>query len=114
MRVELRDGQWAELREHITHAQDKEIRRAQMRSRRDPETAVGDGDTAALRVFVQSWNVLDVNGDPIPITDPDAIDRMPADLADIVAVEVDALYHPVTVPNAPTPPSSADGSSDNR
>ena len=106
-RIELRDGQWADLRERITHAQDKAIRRAQWRARVNPETEAGVGDTAALLAFITGWNVNDPDGRPIPLTDPDAIDRMPSDIADAIAVEVNALYHPeATVPNAPTTDSS--------
>lgn len=106
MRVELRDGQWAELRERITHAQDKEIRRAQALSRREPDTHAGDGDTAAFRVFIRNWSVNDPDGNPIPLTDADAVDRMPSDIADVLAEWVNHLHYGATVPNAPTPPSS--------
>lgn len=106
-RIELRDGQWADLRERISHAQDKDIRRAQWRARANPETDAGAGDTAALRVFISAWSVKDPDDKPIALEDADAIDRMPSDVADAIALEVNALYHPAaTVPNAPTPPSS--------
>lgn len=105
MRLDYPDGQWVELRERITHGQDKEIRRARVRARDDPSTA-GDGDTVALRVFIRDWRVLDVNGEPIALTDPDAIERMPMDVADSVLGAIIPLYTAVTVPNPPTPSSS--------
>jgi hypothetical protein len=108
-RIELRDGQWADLRERITHGQDKEIRRAQWRTRNDLEGHAGDGDTAAFKVFIRAWNVNDPDGNPIPLTDADAMERMPSDIADVLAVEINGIWHPeATVPNAPTPPSSDD------
>lgn len=107
MRLDLRDGQWAEIREHISHGQDKEIKRAQWRARSDPTAAISEGDTTALRVFIKSWSVNDPDGNPIPLTDGNAIERMPSDIADEIAVKVNAIYHPeATVPNAPTPPPS--------
>ena len=108
MRIELRDGQWADLREHISHGQDKDIKRAQMRSRLDPGGSAFEGDTVALRTFIRAWSVNDTDGAPIPLTDADAIERMPSDIADDIAAKVNGLYHPeATVPNAPTPDSSA-------
>jgi hypothetical protein len=107
-RIELRDGQWAELREHITHAEDKAIRRAQWLSRSDPDNNAGAGDTVALKAFIKAWSVNDPDGNAITLGDADAIDRMPSDIADAIALQVNELYHPAaTVPNAPTPPSSA-------
>ena len=114
MRVELRDGQWAELRERITHGQDKEIRRARVHTRLNLEEAAADDITVALRIFIRDWHVLDPEGNPIVLTDADAIERMPADLADELIGIVTPLYAgPATVPNPSTPDSSADSPSDN-
>ena len=107
-RIELRDGQWADLRERITHGQDKAIRRAQLRARLDPGGDAGEGDTVALRAFIRAWSINDPEGKPIALEDADAIDRMPSDIADVIATEVNALYHPeATVPNPLTPSSSS-------
>ncbi len=105
MRETLSDGQWVDVRERITHAQDKAIRRAKRRVIDDP-TAVGDADSTVLRIFIRDWHVLDVDGNPIPLTDPDAIDRLPMDVADALIPKMVALYNGTTVPNSPTPPSS--------
>ena len=107
-RLELRDGQWVDLREHISHGEDKAIKRAQWKSRADPEQFGSEGDTVALRAFIRAWSVNDDNGKPIVLEDSDAIDRMPSDIADDIAVVVNGLYHPeATVPNPPTPSSSS-------
>lgn len=52
------EGQWAELRERISHGQHKEIKRAIWRARQDPELR-GDVDTIFVRVFVRDWQVKD-------------------------------------------------------
>ena len=111
MRIDLRDGQWAELRDRISHAEDKQIMRSRRKVRDDPET-VGETETIALRIFVRAWSVNDTDGNAIPLDAPDAIDRMPSDLADeLIGLILPILYPAATVPNAPTPPSSADSSS---
>jgi hypothetical protein len=108
-RIELRDGQWADLREHITHKVDKEIKVSRIRARANDE-ALFDWQTVIVRAFVRDWNVRDPDGHEIPIGDPDAIDRAPDDIVEeLVGPSVEA-WTGATVPNAPTPPSS-DGSS---
>lgn len=110
MRVELRDGQWAELRERITHAQDKTLNRAWRAGKADP-MVVDEIDTVLVRVFVSSWHVLDPAGAAIPLDDPDAVDRAPSDIVDKLAVEAAQIWTAATVPNPPTPPSSGSSSS---
>ena len=97
MRVELRDGQWAELREHITHGDAKTIRRA-----RDDE---GELESAIVRVFVKAWNVVDLDGLALALDAPDAIDRAPSDVVDTLMLAAAELWTAATVPNSPTPPS---------
>ena len=106
MRIDLPDGQWAELRERITHAEDKQIKRARRKARDNPEET-WDDLTVALRVFVTAWNVRDLDGQPIDLSAADAMDRCPMDIADILAEPIITLYSGATVPNEPTPPSSA-------
>lgn len=110
MRLELRDGQWAELREHITHGQDKEIQRSYVAARHDPP-AVVEVQTTFVRLFVKGWNVLDPDGASIPLDAADAFERMPADLADQIFSKAQDLYKAATVPNPRTPPSSGDSPS---
>lgn len=99
MRVELRDGQWADLRERITHGDDKAIKR---KYRDDPTEAA----TEMIRRFVVTWSVKDPDGKPIDLSDADAIDRVPEDIADELFDAAGAHYKVATVPNPPTPPSS--------
>lgn len=104
-RIELRDGQWADMRERITHGTDKAIKAARIKSRDDPEIAF-DWTTQLVRAFVRDWSVRDPDGDPVVITDPDAIDRAPDDIVDTLFEKAAELWVGATVPNASTPPSS--------
>lgn len=110
MRIELRDGQWAELREHITHGTDKDIKRARTASMKD-DTVAWDWVTVLVRAFVRDWHVSDPDGNPIPITDPDAIERAPDDIVDTLFPLTVEQWTGVTIPNPPTPPSSDASSS---
>lgn len=104
-RVELRDGQWADLRERITHGADKEIRRARNAAKANPE-AVFDWSTVIVRAFVRAWSVQDPDGTPIDLADADAIDRAPDDIVDALFTPAAEAWLGATIPNAPTPPSS--------
>lgn len=112
MRIELRDGQWAELRERITHAVDKDIKKAHMRGRSDPVESF-ELDTVITRAFVRDWNVRDPDGAAISLTDADAIERAPDDIIEVLAKAAAQQWTQATVPNVPTPPSSDGSSSDN-
>lgn len=104
MRIDLPNDQWVDLRERITHAQDKEIRRAR-RASVDDAAATGTADTVALQVFVREGRILDLAGEPIDLTKADAMDRVPMDIADVLIGEIlkRRLYTGATVPNEPTP-----------
>jgi len=102
MRVDLRDGQWAELRERISHGADKRIRLMRHRGSTDPDALLETGDLL-IREFVTAWHVLDVDGSAIPLGDADATDRLPEDIADVIIDAAAELYNGATVPNVPTP-----------
>lgn len=101
MRLELRDGQWAELRERISHGADKRIKIA--RRSRDTVAEELEIDDVLVREFVTAWHVLDVDGQAIPLDAADRTDRLPEDISDAIATKAVELYTGVTVPNAPTP-----------
>ena len=111
MRIDLPDGQWAELRERITHAQDKDIKRLITKAQKDEEVWL-DVDTLTLRTFLRDWYVKDPDGNPIPAADPDAVERAPSDITDELETHALRLYTGATDPNSPTPPSSDGSSSD--
>lgn len=102
MRLELRDGQWAELRERISHGADKRIKLAN-RKGRDDDAAALEIDDVLIREFVTAWNVLDIDGSAIPLDAPDATDRLAEDVSDAIAIQAAEIYTGATAPNAPTP-----------
>lgn len=102
MRLELRDGQWADLRERISHGADKRIKIANRKGKTDDAAAL-EIDDVLIREYVTAWNVLDVNGSAIALDDADATDRLPEDISDAIAVAAATLYAGATAPNAPTP-----------
>jgi hypothetical protein len=117
MRVDLRDGQWAELREHITHGYDKAIKQASLAARAN-QSEVFDWTTIVVAAFVRAWNVRDPDGTEIPFPptgDLDAaraaVERAPEDVVEALFDPAVESYSGATVPNAPTPPSSDAGSS---
>ena len=98
MRVELRDGQWAELRDRISHAVDKDIKRARAKGMAKAEDAF-DWPTIIVRAFVREWNVCDPEGNPIPLGDADAIDRAPDDIIDELFPLASTAWTGATLPN---------------
>ena len=96
-RIELRDGQWAELREHITHGADKRIKRAYVAGRRE-DADVFEAQTAVVREFTKSWNILDPDGAAIPLDAADAFDRMPDDIVDVLFAAGTDLWKEATTP----------------
>jgi hypothetical protein len=112
VRVPLRDDLWVDLRERISHGEDKAIRRARVVTRDNLEEHAADDITVMLRVFIEAWNMVDAKGVPLTLEHTnECIERMPADLADIVVGKATDLYLPATVPNSPTPASSANSDS---
>ncbi|GAA4626874.1 hypothetical protein GCM10023196_036900 [Actinoallomurus vinaceus] len=94
MRVELSNGQWAEFRDpnKLTSGDAKALRRAtklQFKPDEDGVPRVEEMDMsitdvqmdALLTRIITSWDVRDVDGQPlgIPIADPEALDRVPLD-----------------------------------
>jgi hypothetical protein len=97
MRVDLRDGQWADLRERITHAEDKEIRRARRRARDNLDDTYDDL-SVALRIFLLAGEIRDINNVPIDLRDANAVDRLPKDIVDVLMGPVLDLYTGATSP----------------
>ena len=68
MRLELGNGQWAELRERLTYGQAQPLRSAMGATKQD--WAHSDELTDAFLVaYVESWHVLDLNGNPVTFED---------------------------------------------
>jgi hypothetical protein len=128
-RIELRDGQWAELRDHINHRTDKGIKLARRRAGEDRLSAEQfEWETLLIRLYARAWSIKDDEdaaielGDPIDLmaADPvglamsrrEPVDRLPDDIADVLYKVAVEAWLGTTVPNAPTPPSSDGSSSD--
>lgn len=113
MRLPLPDGQWAELKDGITHGEDKALKKAYRAGREDVDAGV-EFDTVIARAFVLSWAMKDRDGNPIPLEDVDAFDRAPADPVDAIVRAALETWTGVTLPNPLTPPSSDGSPSDSR
>lgn len=87
MRIELRDGQWAELREHPSHGQVNIVRRALLRAGEDLEAAV-DVALAYVSAYVIAWSVHNGEGD-VPLSS--AVDA-PDDIVQAIAAAAQGLY----------------------
>jgi hypothetical protein len=101
MRIELRDGQWAELRERIDHGAHKRIKVA-IRKGQESDVAAVDLDDVVIREFVTSWHILDLEGHAIPLADVDALDRVPSDVADELLTAALEAHQAASVPNPST------------
>ena len=70
MRVALPEGQSADLRERLTYGQAREVRAALVAIETD-RAALVDLDLALVRAYVESWHVLGVSGDAVPLASPE-------------------------------------------
>jgi hypothetical protein len=100
MRIELRDGQWADVRERVSHGSAKRIMRS-------AEGDIYDFQTELTRAYATAWNILDEDGAAIPIDAPDAVDRMPHDIVRALFKAIRPLWRELN-DMSPTPPSSDD------
>lgn len=98
MRIDLRDGQWAEIRDVISHGAAKAVVRA---SRADDLELMN----ATTMAYVKAWDVKDPDGLPVPFDAPDAFDRLPSDVAQAIYEQV-LLRWKAARDTSPTPPSS--------
>ncbi len=101
MRLDLRDGQWAELRERITHGAHKRIKLAIRKGNEDDAAAI-ELDDILIREFVTEWHIRDLAGELVPLTDADATDRIPSDIADVLWRAAVDLQQGATTPKSPT------------
>lgn len=70
MRLDFRDGQWAELRERLTYAQARDVRRASLAIRSDTQ-ALADFDIALVRAYVSAWEVRGIDGVAVQLEWPE-------------------------------------------
>jgi hypothetical protein len=70
VRVELPDGQWAQLRERLSYGPAREVRRTFVVASED-RAAMVDVDIALVRAYLVDWNVLDTEGHAVPVDKPE-------------------------------------------
>lgn len=111
MRIDLPDGQWAELRDRITHGDAKTLKAAWRTARQNDDQALIVGfDTLLMQTYVTAWHVLAIDGKEMPL-EPAAFDLLPEETADPIAEAAANQWAGAQVPNVPTPPSSDDSPS---
>ncbi len=79
-RLDLPEGQWADLRERLLYPQARSIRAGILAASTD-EGAV-DFDLIAVRAYVSAWYVLDLAGESVPLEAPE---RAPDDVIQAIA-----------------------------
>lgn len=77
-RIDLGDGQWADLRPWLTHGEKKRVQRAWLAVANDLENSP-DVDTALVAAYVEAWHVIGRDGQPVPV---ERIEDAPADALD--------------------------------
>lgn len=82
MRLELPDGQYADLRDRLTYDQAREVRRAFLAKEIDP-MSMADFDLTLVRSYVSGWNVLDREGHAVAIDG--SLGEVPDDLIQKIA-----------------------------
>lgn len=71
MRLDLGNGQWAELRDRLLYHQAQPIRVVfALIEKGGNAAALADLDLALVRGYVEQWHVLDLDGNAVPLTDP--------------------------------------------
>ena len=88
MRLELGDGQWADLRERLTYGQAQPIRQVLARADQDRE-ALADLDLILVAGYVSAWHVLDLDGNAVPLDHPELA---PDDVIQAIALKAIDLW----------------------
>ncbi len=66
IRLDLPEGQWADLRERLLYEQARTIRAVLL-----SDSAALDFDLTVVRAYVSNWYVLDLAGEPVPVETPE-------------------------------------------
>ena len=87
MRIDLGNGQWAELRERLTYGQAQPLRAAFLRVKEGDADARSDIPRELFAAYVSAWHVLDFDGQAVSLDTPElAPDSV---LIDVAAATVD-------------------------
>jgi hypothetical protein len=82
-RLELPDGQWAELRDWLTHGEEKGVLRAWATATKNLEEAP-EVDTALLRAYVAEWHVKGRDGHELSL---DRLEDAPGSIVALIVAE---------------------------
>ena len=108
MRLALPEGQSATLRDRLLYGQARTIRSAIVAIEQDEAAAV-DLDMALIRAYVESWHILGIDGNAVPLDTPELA---PDDIIQAIAVEAIGLWKASILPKAgpgPSPSTPLDG-----
>lgn len=89
MKLDLGDGQSADLRERLSYSAARDVRRVFIESGED-RRAMADVDIAMVRAYVSSWTVLDTEGKAVPL---DAPEQAPDDIIQAIAAKALDLWN---------------------
>ena len=98
MNVPLQGGQSATLRERLTYAQGRDLRAAFIAVNKD-QLAFADLPLACVRAYVSAWNVLDLDGNAVPLDQPELA---PWDVIEALGDAIMPLWTGATLPKAGT------------
>ena len=101
MIVPLQGGQSATLRERLTYAQGRDLRAAFIEVNKD-QSAFADLPLACVKAYVSHWNVLDLDGNAVPLDQPELA---PWDTIEAIADAIMPIWNGSGVPKAGTAPS---------
>jgi hypothetical protein len=96
MRLELPGGQHAILRDRLMYEQARGVRVAMVAIDVD-KAALPDLDIALVRAYVESWNVLDIDGNAVPLDTPEAA---PDDIIQTIAIAALNAWKGTVTPKA--------------
>lgn len=90
MRIDLPNGQWADLRERLTYGEAKPVRACYALIEKGGKAeAWADLDMELVTAYVTGWNVLDPDGNAVPL---DAMESAPDDIVQTIAVAALKLW----------------------
>jgi methyl coenzyme M reductase gamma subunit len=96
IRLDLPDGEWADMRTVLTHGQANGLRRAFLRVSQDVTTEP-EFNTAVVTAYVEAWSVRGVDGAPLA---PSQIDDAPEPVIEAIVAKGLDLWLNRADPNA--------------
>lgn len=88
MRLDLPNGQYADLAERLTYGQARTVRAVYVAMGGDRNVAV-DLDITLVRAYVTDWHVLDLDGKTVPL---DHAEQAPDDIIQAISLAASGLW----------------------